>query len=1619
MSGIPLGVGGPPPPGMDTKRGRLVCIKVRMLDDSVAVFHLGHKALGQTLLDEVARHLNLLENDYFGLECIDNSGCHCWLDADKPILRQISSHSTDAKFYFIVKFYTPNPIDLEEEYTRYLLTLQIRRDLSMGELHCAETTAALLAAYLVQSECGDFSAEDYPDATYLSHSRFIPHQTIEFQQKVMENHKNLVGMSPGESDFAMLEVARRCDFYGIKLHPAKDIEGTEARLAVLHLGIKVYHQLQCVSTFSWAKIRKLSFKRKKLLVKLHPDSYQYYKETIQFIFDSRNECKSFWKKCVEHHAFFRCSAADNTRKDSRLFSKGSSFRYHGRTQKQLIDYVREHHKRREPFTRPLRSAVSPRCGPPFALYSVVSDRKKNGGAHVSLPHLPNQTHTIDNAGTLDARGHRHENECAERQKHRARQKIPAKESHEKENVSLSLPNVLSDDLQVVCRELEVENTDPPKSLSGDNFNTIRPDYDNISEDSYRLSDHERSTKSDVGVTSRPAHSTNFAAKRVSSNVVVKRVISQSKSTPHSTDEEDSSSNAPTTSSTSRRHLKEYPFNSTNFVPIEIDGPNVDITARRTTGPIYTSTGALLLKPKVIAIHESEYSTVKAVPDPTAPGSSVIPPPPVIPPKVEVQPRLEYGAKRPLPGKIITKENMIITPNGVKERGPKPAVMPKPVKAVLPQHVVHPTVTPEDHPVVHLMDQPPSATSSRDEPEPPEPKSEPIMKAPPTRPKLISVKSEDSPNVEKCHLFNSEIPYTLTLRKVDSAESLSFPTFKDRHRDFDTSSLRRLSKSPDQFKRRKSLDLVPRKRLPSPRNFSSQDHSISPTTPEGNVLDYVMKHRSQSHERTEKRGRRGDVRRQTQPVRFDLPPSPCSPTVSGSTPFISYLNDDVVDDSVSESRSLHDEMERLESGPSATSVDQKDDSEGSDSLPPPPSEVVIPKPPPPPPPPKPKAASDHVSEMKTSVIMTSVVKTPPMECSSSELPKSNETLPKLNEAHPKSEDVVKSDELNTPFIDESPKGSEETFKKTIYGVNSTFSSDGAIKSDIYQLPRKAETSASLNSSTAQRFFDRHDSSDSGSESLGGTVYSKDTSMTSPKMTISGSIADSKLDYETWPDLSVIYPDMEDTVNGNKENVLSDMCYQIREDLLDHERSAARDFRLVCENLPRLIEPFLESSGVVMELSRKLRELKESQASFLEQISSAENISQLSQRVLCMTHNVLPVYTTLLEQYPIYIAALDQLTKSNTEFRTEIRNFEEASECYIPLNWILLKILHRIVAWRPILTRLVEWQLSEGINDADFGPIRVALEKIARFADSTRKQREAITEFVALLQLEFDTATQGLLTQPNRRLLRFGWVQRWSQRGLSPRMLLLFSDEVLLAHRSQDTPFAIGVELKLKGLLVEDGDSYHVIGERDDAFTLHLGKKSIVLASPSKDQWIEDISSAVKHDVKNRLDLPPILSENEQRISMSGCEVAVDEIQSKERRKLSPLQVCWYRKTSLSIQQVYDIVDVCQSGYLLRKLRNSDGWQRLWTELTSHTLFFYKTHKDISPLANLPLLEYKLCMPSVVDRVHHSNCFKLVYSTHEYFFRTSGSYSFHRWTEALRKAAISQVVPDIVTALSLRI
>ncbi|XP_021924300.1 FERM, RhoGEF and pleckstrin domain-containing protein 1 isoform X2 [Zootermopsis nevadensis] len=340
------------PPTTPKKGGKMLAVRVQMLDDSVTMFQVQAKALGRVLFDQVCKQLHLLEADYFGLEYQEVGGTKYWLDLEKPLSRQVGLSLVDTLLKFCVKFYTPDPAQLEEEFTRYLFCLQIKRDLAQGLLQCNDNTAALMASYIVQAECGDYVVEDYPDHTYLSTYKFVPNQDHELERRIMENHKKHAGQSPAEADLNLLETSRRCELYGMKMHPAKDHEGVPLNLAVAHMGIVVFQNFTKINTFSWAKIRKISFKRKRFLVKLHPEGYGYYKDTVEFFFEGRNECKNFWKKCVENHGFFRCSAIKHVpRQKTRVLSRGSSFRYSGKTQKQIVEFVRENYVKRQTFQR--------------------------------------------------------------------------------------------------------------------------------------------------------------------------------------------------------------------------------------------------------------------------------------------------------------------------------------------------------------------------------------------------------------------------------------------------------------------------------------------------------------------------------------------------------------------------------------------------------------------------------------------------------------------------------------------------------------------------------------------------------------------------------------------------------------------------------------------------------------------------------------------------------------------------------------------------------------------------------------------------------------------------------------------------------------------------------------------------------------------------------------------------------------------------------------------------------------------------------------------------------------------------------------------------------------------
>ncbi|KAM5147712.1 FERM, ARHGEF and pleckstrin domain-containing protein 1 isoform 4-T5 [Callospermophilus lateralis] len=333
-----------PPP---TPSGKLMSIKIQMLDDTQEAFEVPQRAPGKVLLDAVCSHLNLVEGDYFGLEFPDHKKITVWLDLLKPIVKQIR-RPKHVVVKFVVKFFPPDHTQLQEELTRYLFALQVKQDLAQGRLTCNDTSAALLISHIVQSEIGDF--DEALDREHLAKNKYIPQQDA-LEDKIVEFHHNHIGQTPAESDFQLLEVARRLEMYGIRLHPAKDREGTKINLAVANTGILVFQGFTKINAFNWAKVRKLSFKRKRFLVKLRPDANSSYQDTLEFLMASRDFCKSFWKICVEHHAFFRLFEEPKPKPKPVLFSRGSSFRFSGRTQKQVLDYVKEGGHKKVQFER--------------------------------------------------------------------------------------------------------------------------------------------------------------------------------------------------------------------------------------------------------------------------------------------------------------------------------------------------------------------------------------------------------------------------------------------------------------------------------------------------------------------------------------------------------------------------------------------------------------------------------------------------------------------------------------------------------------------------------------------------------------------------------------------------------------------------------------------------------------------------------------------------------------------------------------------------------------------------------------------------------------------------------------------------------------------------------------------------------------------------------------------------------------------------------------------------------------------------------------------------------------------------------------------------------------------
>ncbi|XP_061898530.1 FERM domain-containing protein 5 isoform X2 [Entelurus aequoreus] len=352
-----------------------------MLDeDRISPAGFKRDAKGQYLFDLICHHLNLLEKDYFGIRYVDPDKQRHWLELTRSIAKQMKSQPPFT-MCLRVKFYPPDPAALKEEITRYLVFLQIKRDLYHGRLLCKTSDAALLAAYILQAEIGDYDPGKHPEG-YSSKFQFFPKHSEKLERRISDIHKTeLIGQTPETSERNFLQKAQMLETYGVDPHPCKDVSGNPAFLAFTPFGFVVLQGNKRVHFLKWNEVTKLKFEGKMF----HVNSNQ--KEMVLTYFAPTPEaCKHLWKCGVENQAFYKLEKSSQVRtmSSSNLFFKGSRFRYSGRVAKEVMEQSAKIKREPPEIHRagmvPSRSCPSITHGP--RLSSVPRTRRR--AVHISI-----------------------------------------------------------------------------------------------------------------------------------------------------------------------------------------------------------------------------------------------------------------------------------------------------------------------------------------------------------------------------------------------------------------------------------------------------------------------------------------------------------------------------------------------------------------------------------------------------------------------------------------------------------------------------------------------------------------------------------------------------------------------------------------------------------------------------------------------------------------------------------------------------------------------------------------------------------------------------------------------------------------------------------------------------------------------------------------------------------------------------------------------------------------------------------------------------------------------------------------------------------------------------------
>ncbi|KAL3315834.1 hypothetical protein Ciccas_005530 [Cichlidogyrus casuarinus] len=449
----------------------------------------------------------------------------------------------------------------------------------------------------------------------------------------------------------------------------------------------------------------------------------------------------------------------------------------------------------------------------------------------------------------------------------------------------------------------------------------------------------------------------------------------------------------------------------------------------------------------------------------------------------------------------------------------------------------------------------------------------------------------------------------------------------------------------------------------------------------------------------------------------------------------------------------------------------------------------------------------------------------------------------------------------------------------------------------------------------------------------------------------------------------------------------------------------------------------------------------------QSATQDNTNFFARETMAPTYRVGDLFVANLKMLPLYrrylgelervMLTLEQCVHANPSIEHRMRELEAKKLCYLPFYAFLLKPQQRLLQYRSLLERLMRHYADGYIDMQDCRVAHARLLDVIQSQWDSYKRTENLYKLLEIqrdltnLQTDSGAMTEdeeaasdshessvklgqnreepyGPLVRPGRNFIREGWLQKLSKKGYQQRMFFLFSDQLIYASRISSQ------QLRFKARWVEDisrsilAAKASGISGSSSVWFKNAGSNKLLfqeeLNSPAGSTSSSNTSSLINSLLKNPSECMCAFFNTYFILVSKFLQDLPKEEKQKEQnclvRATTSVHVCWHRNLTYSMQDVLRVNEYQTSGYLLRKFKNSNGWQKLWVVFTQLTLYFHKSCQDENPLASLPLLGYSVSLPDpTADQIRRPFVFKLQFKNHVYFFRGDTEHAFKRWFDFL--------------------